>query len=330
MNSISKLLSPFTFRNGTTVKNRLGVAPMTNTQSQSDGSLGGDEFDWLEQLASGQFGLVMTCVSHVCKTGQAWVGQLGIYDDSYIPGLKKIADMFKAHNTVGLVQLFHGRSRCPQRITGVQPCSASEFHLPIPGFEVPRPLTIAEIDKIIQAFADAAERADKAGFAGVELHGANGYLLTQFISTTTNLRTDEYGGALTGRAKLIVDIVHACRERVSKNFIIGMWLSPVGGGLDINETIQIAKWLSGAGADFIDLLLGGVMTPLPNAQQAKEPLVSYVRKALGDEITLISGGVIHTPQQAEAVLKLGIDCVTLGRIAIGNPSWPQLAIDNAP
>lgn len=104
----------------------------------------------------------------------------------------------------------------------------------------------------------------------------------------------------------------------------------MGDGLDIDETIQIAKWLSEAGADFIDLSLGDVMTPLPNAQQAKEPLVSYVRKALGDEITLISGGGIHTPQQAEAALKLGVDCITLGRIAIGNPSWPQLAIDNAP
>lgn len=319
---MSKFLTSFTFKKGQKMKNRLAVAPMTNMQSLQDGALGHDEFAWLSALAKGQFGLVFTCASHVSKAAQAWAGQLGIYKDELLPGLTKLADMFKQHGTLGIVQIFHGGSRSSANITGLQPSSASVFHLPIPGFEVPKALSKAEIEQIVQDFADAAERAHKAGFAGVEIHGANGYLITQFISTTTNLRKDEYGGDVAGRAKLAREIMQACRARVPADFLVGIRLSPVGAGLDVDETIQIAKWLVDDGADFIDLSLGDVMTMV---EEADEPLVSYVRQALGNEVVLFSGGSIQSPAQAEKALELGLDGVTLGRTSIGNHNWPMLA-----
>ncbi len=132
--------SPPYFKDKLVVKNRFVVSAMTTMQSCHDGVVSYEEYSWLEKLAKGGFGTIITCASHVSKTGQSWEGQMAIYDDKFLPELKKLASMIKSHAAIGIVQLFHGGSRSPQSITGVQPTSASEFHLPVPDFEAPRSL----------------------------------------------------------------------------------------------------------------------------------------------------------------------------------------------
>ncbi len=177
---------------------------------------------------------------------------------------------------------------------------------------------------MVKDFADAAKRAYQAGFSGVEIHAANGYLFTQFISTTTNLRNDEYGGDLKGRSKLLLDVVRACRSCVPEDFIIGVKLSPMGDGLDLDEMISIANSLTKLGADFINLSLVDVSTSTNGSQADSKSIVSYVRDRLGSNVVLMAGGGIYTPKQAQQAIDLGLDFVTLGRAAIGNPNWPKL------
>lgn len=319
------LQSPLEFTNGKITKNRLVLAPMTNCQSQADGTLGSDEFQWLESTAKGGFGLAITCASHVMKTAQAWPGQLGIYDPKLLPGLKTLATMFKSHNTLGIVQLFHGGVRCPSKLTGVQPVSASEYDLPVPDFERPRALSVSEIKDIVQHFAQATQRAYEAGFDGVELHGANGYLITQFIGTQTNLRSDEYGGNLANRARFVREIFEACRKIVPHDFLIGIRLSPdiPQMGIHVDDALQIAEWLVQDGADFIDISQMNLLST-----HHTTAIVTLFRERLGGDIPLIAGGKVHTPEEAKLALELGASLVYLGTIAIGNSDWPNRLFEN--
>lgn len=319
------IFSPYTFHNGIMVKNRLALAPMTNSQSQEDGTLGVEEYQWLLKCAQGGFGLVSTCAAYITPTAKAWPGQLAICDDAQIPELQKLTQALISQGSVAIMQIFHGGVRSTSSMTGQQPVSASEFELTFPGFEKPRALTKIEIYQIIKDFADAAERAYHAGFHGVEIHGANGYLITQFISTTTNLRTDEYGGSLEGRALFVREIVRACRERVPASFLIGIRLSPEGMGLDLDENMQIAEWLVQDGIDFLDLSLNAALAPSQKYTAKQDTTITrFFRERLGRDLPIIAGGAVQTSAQAALTLEQGATFVSLGRISIGNTQWPSL------
>jgi 2,4-dienoyl-CoA reductase-like NADH-dependent reductase (Old Yellow Enzyme family) len=180
---VADILDPFTFRGGARAKNRAAVAAMTNKQSHADGTLSDDELAWLTLRAAGQFGIVTTCAAHVAKDGQGWPGELGFWSDSLVPGLTRLARALKGEGAVALAQIFHGGLRADPAVTGERPWSASES-------PAARVATEDDIRRVIGQFADAAARARTAGMDGVELHGAHGYLLTQFLSTTENKRED--------------------------------------------------------------------------------------------------------------------------------------------
>jgi 2,4-dienoyl-CoA reductase-like NADH-dependent reductase (Old Yellow Enzyme family) len=321
----SLLFSEFNFNNGVKVKNRLALSPMTNSQSHENGLLGGAEYSWLLSCAQGGFGIINTCAAYISPTAKAWSGQLAISDDAQIPALQKLTKDLNAQGSIAIMQIFHGGVRCPSSLTLQQPVSASEYELSFPGFEKPRALSKIEIYQIIQDFADATERAYQAGFQGVEIHGANGYLITQFISTSTNFRNDEYGRTLEGRALFVREIVRACRERVPTSFLLGIRILAEGIGLDLDENIQIAKWLVQDGIDFLDLSLGnGLAAPKKYADTSKKTTTAYFRESLGDQFPIIAGGKVQTAKQAELVIEEGANFVSLGRIAIGNSHWPRL------
>lgn len=321
-----QFLSEFTLKKPISLPNRIVLAPMTNSQSQADGTLGEDEYHWLTQRAEGGFGMIITCATYISKTSKAWKGQLGLYDDKQIPALQRLTKEIKKHGSACIMQLFHGGVRCPSNMTGQQPVSASEYVLDFPGFEKPRALTQAEIQVIVTQFADAAERAYKAGFDGIELHGANGYLITQFMSTQTNLRTDEYGGSAENRARFGREIMRACRQRVPASFIVGIRISPEGIGLDIDENLQFAQGLKQDGADYVHLSLGDVFSaPKKYAPTSDKPLTQYFREKLGAHFPIISGGGVKTPIDADKALQTGADLVYLARTAIGNAQWITLA-----
>jgi 2,4-dienoyl-CoA reductase-like NADH-dependent reductase (Old Yellow Enzyme family) len=323
------LYSPLVFPGGIQAKNRLLLAAMTNQQSHQDGSLSDDELSWLERRARGGFGSIATCASHVALDGQGWAGELGIFDDRLIPGLTRVASMLKQHGSLGFVQIFHGGVRAPSALTGQQPWSASAFTESTPGFEAPRAATEEDIQRVIGQFRDAAVRAHKAGFEGVELHGAHGYLLGQFLSRTMNLREDGWGGSFENRARLLRETLRAVRAAVPAPFVVGVRISPEDRGqtrgVDLDESLQLARWLADDGLDFLHISLWDVTQPT-RKRPAEHP-VPLFRAVLPRAIPLVVAGNVWTRQDADAQLALGADGVALGRPAIGNPEWPLRAMD---
>src|SRR5262245_16327900 len=291
-------------------------------QSHADGSLGEDELRWLSSRADGGYGLVMTCAAHVARDGQGWPGELGVFDDSLLPGLTTLGSALRARGAVSMVQIFHGGVRADPAVTGVQPWSASDG-------DGARAATRADIDRVIVQFADAAERSRRAGFDGVELHGAHGYLFTQFLSATQNQRTDGWGGSLENRARLLRDTLRAVRTRVGPSFTVGVRLSPENfgnaKGLDLDESVQTARWLADDGADFIHLSLWQAL--VNTAKRPDSNAIPLFRAAVPPHVTVLAAGAIWSRADAERVLSLGADAVVLGRSAIANADWPRRAVD---
>jgi 2,4-dienoyl-CoA reductase-like NADH-dependent reductase (Old Yellow Enzyme family) len=320
---------PLTLRSGLVVPNRIALAAMTNGQSLADGRLGDDELAWLARRADGGFGMIATCAAYVARDGKAWAGQLGVDRDDLVPGLARLASRLRRGGGTAIVQLFHGGVRAASALTGEQVWSASTWREDTPGFEVPRAATVADVERVIGDFAAAAARAQAAGFDGVELHGAHGYLLTQFISAATNTRTDDWGGPLEHRARLVREVMRAVRARVGPRFTVGVRLSLEHGGhakgLDLDESLQIARWLADDGADFIHASLWRA-----DAMTRKRPdahPIPLVRAALPADVALIACGAIWTRAEAEAALARGADVIAMARAAIVNPDWPKHVVD---
>jgi len=239
---------PLTLRGGLVIPNRIAVAALTNLQSQPDGLISDEELAWLARRADGGFGLVATCAAYVALDGKAWPGELGIDRDAGLPGLTRLAARLHEGGATCMVQLFHGGVRADPVLTGSPTWSASTWTEDAPGFTPPRTGTLDDILRTIDAFAAAAARAETAGFDGVELHGAHGYLLSQFLSRTMNPRTDGWGGDLTGRARLLRECLRAVRARVSARFAVGVRLSfedfGQARGLDLDDSLWISTTAS--------------------------------------------------------------------------------------
>lgn len=323
------LTDPLVFRNGVRARNRAWLAPMTNQQSHADGTLSDDELRWLEMRMRGGFGVVETCASHVALEGQGWPGELGVYDDRLLPGLQRLASALARHEAIGLVQIFHGGVRSPSSLTGKQPWSASEFEAK--GAERPRAATEEDILRVIEQFRAAAVRAHAAGFQGVELHGAHGYLLSQFLSATMNTRADRWGGSLEGRARLVREVTRAVRAAVPERFVVGVRLSPEdygnARGLDLDESLQVARWLCEDGADFIHVSLWDARKT--SQKRPEEHPVKAFRAVLPREVALVAAGGVWTRADAEALLELGASAVAVGRAAIANADWAARVADPA-
>ncbi|HVJ92501.1 MAG TPA: NADH:flavin oxidoreductase [Labilithrix sp.] len=316
------VLEPLVFRTGLTLRNRVALAPLTNMQSHDDGTLSDDERTWLLSRAEGGFGLIVTCASHVAKDGQGWPGELGIFDDSHLPGLRTLAGQLRERGAASMVQIFHGGHRADPTVSGHKPWSASES-------EHARAAEEDDLSRVIEQFAVAARRAEEAGFDGVEIHGAHGYLITQHLSATENRRTDGWGGSLEGRARLAREITRAVRGRTRKRFTVGVRLSPEdfgnAKGLDLDESVQTARWLVEDGADFIHLSLW--RSHQNTTKRPDEHAVAVFREALPSDIRLLVAGAIWTRAEAESMLDKGADVVALGRSAIANPDWPLRVAD---
>ncbi|HEY0479635.1 MAG TPA: NADH:flavin oxidoreductase [Kofleriaceae bacterium] len=318
------LFEPLTLRSGAVVPNRIALAPMTNGQSLPDGRLGDDELAWLARCADGGFGLIETCASYVSLDGKAWDGELGVDRDDDVPGLTRLAARIRRGGALALVQLFHGGVRATQRLSGEQVWSASTWQEDAPTFEVPRVATQDDLVRVIEHFAAAAHRVQRAGFDGIELHGAHGYLLSQFLSATMNPRSDGWGGDLVGRARLIREVTRAVRARVGRQFTVGVRLSledwGSARGLDLDDSLQVASWLADDGVDFVHASLwnAAAMTKKRPDQHA----VPLLRAALPRDVAVIACGGLWTAADAIALRERGADLVALGRAAICNPDWP--------
>ena len=318
------LNQPVYFSCGAIMKNKFMLAPMTNTQSFEDGQLSDDEFQWLTMRAKGQFGIVMTCASHVQATGKGFPGQLGIYSDLHISGHKRLTSSIKSYGSLAVIQLHHAGMRSPSELinqASVCPSKNEKYGA--------RELTLNEIETLRNDFIDAAVRAKKSGYDGVEVHGAHGYLLTQFLSQEINKRTDHYGGNLKNRSRLLFEIINGIRDVCGSNFLLGVRLSPERFGMNLFETKQICKTLiEGNKIDFLDLSLWDIFK-LPQQNEFKDKsLLNHFTELEFKNIRLTVAGNIRNSDDVEKALAAGIDFVTIGRSAILHHDLPIKMIEN--
>ncbi|HIE84111.1 MAG TPA: NADH:flavin oxidoreductase [Dehalococcoidia bacterium] len=300
--------------------NRFMLAPLTNSQSNDDGTMSEEEFHWLTMRAKGGFGLTMTCAAHVQEIGRGFPGQMGIFSDQHLPGLTRLAAEIGSHNSISIVQLHHAGMRSPAALIGERPVCPSDNER-----DDARGLTLDEVYQLRDDFVQSAIRAEKAGFDGVELHGAHGYILCQFLSSEINHRVDQYGGELENRCRLLKEIIQGIRASCSPNFVLGVRLSPERFGMQLFEIKELAQNLMTEGdIDFLDMSLWDVFKE-PNEEkfQGKTLLAHFAELDRGS-VKLGVAGKITNPGEAEAIISQGVDWIMLGRAAILHHNFPEL------
>lgn len=300
------------------------LAPLTNRQSHEDGQLSDEEFNWLTMRAKGQFGLVMTCASHVQEIGKGFPGQLGIFGDQLIDGHKRLAKEIQSHGALAVIQLHHAGMRSPKDVIHQQPVCPSENEK-----TGARALTLDEVIQLREDFIAAAVRAKECGYDGVEVHGAHGYILTQFLSSEINHRTDEYGGSLENRSRLLFEIVEAIRAQCGKDFLLGVRLSPERFGMDIQEVKIISEQLCRSGwIDFLDISLWDCFKmPEDEAYQDKS-LLEHFTSLDRKNVKLTVAGKIYSGENVRQILDAGVDFVTIGHSGILHHDFPKRVMDN--
>ena len=315
-------------RTGIVLKNRTVLAAMTNKQSHENGVLSEEEKKWLIRRAKGGFAITTTAATHVTETGRGWIGEMGVWGDHHIPGLTDLAKNLKQSGTVSLAQLFHGGMRAPTNINGVQPVSASVNTEPGMDGIYTRALDSFEIREMITSFVEAAVRCEKAGFDGVELHGAHSYLICQFLGKTTNRREDEWGGDLEGRSKFLREIVKSIRERTSPKFLIAVRISPIieKAGICLEDSLKLAKLLSELRIDMLHISCWDVFQKV-DFKSENRTLTSLFRSVIPDTLPLISTGAIWSAEDVKFVFDEGADLVGVARVGIAHPDWPNYISD---
>lgn len=321
---MDRLFEPLSFHRGPAMKNRFVLAPMTNLQSHADGVLSEEELHWLTLRAAGGFGLVMTCASHVQAIGQGFPGQLGIWSDIHVEGLTRLAAEIRRHGSIAVTQLHHAGLRSPAALIGTAPVSASDDEK-----TGARALSTGEVEQLTEDFILAAVRAEHAGFDGVQVHGAHGYIVCQFLSPTVNRRDDRYGGSLENRCRLLFDIVEGIRARCRPDFLLSVRLSPERFGMTLGESTVIAQRLMQSGLiDLLDMSLWDVFKEPEEEEFKDKPLLDWFTALDRGEVRLSVAGKIQSARDAGRVLAAGADLLTIGRAAILHHDFPEQCRDD--
>lgn len=294
-------------------RNRMVLAPLTNTQSHPDGTLSTDEIDWLVARARGGFAVTMTAAAYVTRAGNAWPGQLGIADEAHLPALSRLAAAIRAEGGVSAVQLHHGGRRADPTVSGEPRVGA--YDDPETGS---RALTTAEVGGIVRDFASAARRAQQAGFDGVELHGAHGYLLCQFLDPVRNTRTDGYGADRDGRARIIHEVITAVRDACGDDLQLGLRLSPERHGVRLPDMVQLAAAVMARGdVDYLDLSLWDVRKRPHEAEPNDERLlIDHFTDLPRHGTALAVAGAVTSGPDVQWCLDRGADAAIVGKAAM--------------
>ena len=317
--------------NGLALKNRSVRSATWMAMAEKDGRCTKRLIKRMEALARGEVGLIITGFAYVMPNGQALNGQLGIHDDAVIPGLSRLTkQVHAAHGTVAM-QIVHAgvqtvmREKKDQPVWGPSPVYNKVFR------KTPKAMTQREIKATVQAFAQAAHRVKRAGFDAVQLHGAHGYLINQFLSPLTNRRTDKYGGPIENRARFLFQVFRAVRKRVGKDFPILIKLNAkdfVRGGFHERDALFVAKHLDRMGMDAIELSggtpasgnLGPARTKIRKADEEAYflSLAKKIKKHVSVPIILVGG--IRSLKGVHAILDSGAaDLVSMARPLIREP-----------
>lgn len=336
------LFSPLFLGSKITLRNRIVMPAMNNNFAESDGFVTPRLIDYYVERGRGGAALLITSPGYIHPTARKRSGSTLLHDDKYIPGMKKLTDLVHATGAYIFQQINHnGRllasTKDLKTAFSGKPVGPSAVPHLITG-EVSRALTVEEIQDLMEKFGQAALRAKKAGFDGIELHGAHGYLLNQFFSRHSNHRTDEYGGSLEKRMRFPLEVVRRVRELTGPDFLISYRISAVeytSDGVVLEEAVEFARRLEAEGVDVIHVSAGNsetLLTVLKMIPPSASPpgCYAHLARAVKKEVKIpvIAVGRINTPEVAEAILARGdADMVATGRALIADPHWPNKTLN---
>jgi len=322
---MNDVFNTFTFNNGATVRNKIALAPMTTYSSNKDLTLSKEEEKYYNSRAK-NIGMVITAATAVSKNAQAFKNQISIRDERYVESMKKLAKAIKKEGAKAILQIHHGgRMNQPNLYPNQDIVSASSIKANREHAVTPRALKTSEVYDVIDEFVNATRLAIKAGFDGVEIHGANTYLVQQFFSPHSNQRTDEFGGTLEKRLTfpltLTDRVLRAKKLYGKKDFIIGYRFSPEEleePGITIEDTKVLIDELSQKDIDYLHISLGDYKQTSNRDKTDKQPIVSKLVDVIDGRVPLIGAGSLSSQEDIDDALKLGYSLVALGMIAISD------------
>lgn len=326
------LFIPITLKNGAEVRNRIVMAPMTTFSGNSDGTVSEQELKYYKRRAKGLGMLITACIG-VSLDGIAFPGQFTAFAENADENLKKLSEIIRNEGTKAILQIHHGgRMAVPALIPGGQAVSAGNIPSPRTPDVIPRELHEAEIDRIIEDFGKATKKAIDTGFDGVEIHGANTYLIQQFFSPHSNRRTDRWGGDIQKRMlfpmKVIDKVKRVAEEYGKKDFIVGYRFSPEEietPGIRIEDTLVLVENLISKELDYIHISLQDVHVKPSMGSGYDKSMVEMIIDKVNGRVPVIAVGGIHTPDEALKIVNDGADMIALGRELIMEPDWVKKA-----
>ena len=312
------------------LKNRLVMPPMA-TEHSEDGEVTQGLLDYYDEKTKGGYiGLVITEHAYISQDGKASKGQLSISRDSDIEGLRKLVEIIHNNGSKVIAQMNHAGSATKPEISGCESMSASAVVSPRftgEAYGVPREMTMEDSDQVVQAFGDAARRAKAAGFDGVEIHSAHGYLLNQFYSPISNKRTDAYGGCVENRVKIHLEIIRAVRAVVGDDYVVALRLGAcdyMEGGSTVEDGARAAGLFEAAGIDLLDIS-GGFNGYRRN--DLKEPgYFSDASMAVKQKISIpviLTGGVKDADAAGKLLEEGKADLIGVGRAIYKDSEWAE-------
>ncbi|MEH7748618.1 NADH-dependent flavin oxidoreductase [Neobacillus drentensis] len=326
----SNLFKSFTFKNGITIKNRVVMAPMTTWSSNDDYTVSDEEVKYYKKRVNG-VGLVITGCTHVQQNGIGFTHEFAAYEDKFIPSLRKLADAAKSGGAPVLLQIFHaGNKALPSLTPNGEVVSSSAVETEATAFApsvLPRELSHDEIIEVIHAFGETTRRAIEAGFDGVEIHGAHGFLLQNFFSPFFNRRDDEWGGSLEKRLRfplaVIQEMKNVIKNHATKPFILGYRISPEEhGGYGMEDAYELIDRLVEQGLDYIHVSLDDVSSKPRGIEDGKTRLELIVEH-VNDRVPVMAAGSMVTADDVESALDKGLSLAAVGHTLIMNPDWVE-------
>lgn len=327
---MSYLLKPLD-KGKLTLKNRLVMPAMATSKCEEDGRVSKDLLNYYDEKTQGGYiSLVVIEHSFITQEGKAGQGQLSVAEDSDIEGLAELSNMIHKNGSKVVMQINHAGSAASKDVTGFQPVGPSALANPRIGKVVPKELTKVEIKSIIEEFKNAALLVKQAGFDGVEIHSAHGYLLNQFFSPLANKRDDEYGGDVLGRIKIHLEIIKAVRDSVGNDFPVLLRLGAsdyVEGGTTIEDSKIASREFELAGVDILDISGGfcGYTIPGDNSQGYFSSLTEAIKKVVSIPV-ILTGGITEVDSAENLLHDKKADLIGVGRAIYNDSNWAERAI----
>jgi 2,4-dienoyl-CoA reductase-like NADH-dependent reductase (Old Yellow Enzyme family) len=328
--------SPFRFNSGQEIANRFVIAPLTTDSSHEDGTATDGELEFIRRRAAGGFGAAISSATYVEQDGRSWQGT-GAAHDGHLSSLRRLAEAMRASGSLAILQIYDGGRIAKPELIGEECLRAASAVASLrPGARTPRAMTADEVENLIARFREAASLARKAGFDGVEIHGANHYAVHQFFSPRANHRDDHWGGSLSKRMNFPLAVAEAVRDALGPKLVTGFRITPFeaeAGGYTLDDAKLLCRELARLNLDYISVSLDDYRMSRPTgearvydrpvektAAPAESPITEFARVIAGRSAVMASGG-IKTCVDAEGAIKLGADLVAVGRAVVVDPEW---------